>query len=127
MDCPRCSIELAEIPGDESTVHRCSECGGIWVESTDLNRILLHGNLPALSSITGYVNTDEIAGLCPACQVDLTVVEGGEKRSMEYDTCESCGGVWIDGPEDDEPAESITRPEADRQIVEFFKRFSKKK
>jgi Zn-finger nucleic acid-binding protein len=127
MDCPRCSIDLTEIPGNESPLHRCSECGGIWVDSTDLNRILLHGNLPALSSIAGTANLEEMTGLCPACQVDLTVVEGGEKRSMAYDTCESCGGVWIDLPEDEEPAETITRAAADKQIVDFFRKFAKKK
>jgi Zn-finger nucleic acid-binding protein len=127
MDCPRCSVEMPEIPGQESTLHRCSECGGIWVDSTDLNRILLHGNLQALSSIAGSVNTEEMSGLCPACQVDLTVVEGGEKKSMQYDSCESCGGVWIDGPDEDEVPETINRATAERQIVDFFKLFSKKK
>lgn len=127
MDCPRCSVEMTEIPGEDSTLQRCPECGGIWVDSADLNKILLHANLPALSALGGYVNTDEIAGLCPACQVDLTVVEGGEKRSVHYDTCESCGGVWVENETDDELPESIDRAAADKQIVDFFKRFSKKK
>jgi Zn-finger nucleic acid-binding protein len=127
MDCPRCSVELTKIPGEDSTLHRCVDCGGIWVESADLNKILLHANLPALSALGGFVNADEMSGLCPACQVDLTVIEGGEKRSVQYDTCESCGGVWVDGPEDDDVPETLDRAGADRQIVAFFKRFSKKK
>ncbi|WP_242392550.1 zf-TFIIB domain-containing protein [Anaeromyxobacter oryzisoli] len=127
MDCPRCSVEMQEITHEDSTLQRCPECGGIWVvDPADLNKMLLHANLPALSTIGGFVNVDEISGMCPACNVDLVVVEGGEKRSLAYDTCESCGGVWIDGDED-EPAAELDWDRANAQVVDFFKRFSKKK
>ena len=93
MDCPRCSVELNEISQGDSTLQRCCECGGLWVDVADLNKMLLHANLPSLPAIGGYVNPDEIAGMCPACHVDLVAVEGGEKRMLHYDTCESCGGI----------------------------------
>jgi Zn-finger nucleic acid-binding protein len=127
MDCPRCSVELSEISREESALHRCGECGGLWIgEVADLNKILLHANLPALSAISGYVNADEISGMCPACNVDLVVVEGGEKRgAMSYDTCESCGGIWIDS-DADEPAPELDWKGATGEIVDFFRRFSKK-
>ncbi len=126
MDCPRCSVEISEITRDDGTLQRCADCGGLWVDVTDLNKILLHANLPALSSLAGFVNADEITGMCPACNVDMVVVEGGEKRSVTYDTCESCGGIWIDGDED-EPAAELDWKGAEKQIVQFFRRFSKKK
>jgi Zn-finger nucleic acid-binding protein len=126
MDCPRCSVEMSEITREDGSLQRCAECGGLWVDVTDLNKMLLHGNLPALSALGGWVNADEISGMCPACNVDLVVVEGGEKRSVSYDTCESCGGIWIDGDED-EPAAELDWKGAEAQIVEFFKRFAKKK
>jgi Zn-finger nucleic acid-binding protein len=126
MDCPRCAVELTEISRDDSIIQRCVECGGLWVDVTDLNKTLLHANLPALSALGGMVNPDEMAGMCPACNVDLVAVEGGEKKSMSYDTCESCGGLWIEG-EEDEPAETLDWNGATTQIVAFFKRFAKKK
>ena len=127
MDCPRCSVEMTEITQEDSAVQRCAECGGIWVvDVADLNKMLLHANLPALSTIGGYVNADEMSGMCPACNVDLVVVEGGEKRSLAYDTCESCGGVWVDG-EQDEPAAELDWKGATAQVVGFFKRFARKK
>ncbi len=127
MDCPRCSVEMAEIAQEDSTLQRCTECGGIWVvDPADLNKMLLHANLPALAAIGGFVNTDEIAGMCPACNVDLVVVEGGEKRSLAYDTCESCGGVWVEG-EDEEPAAELDWKGATDEIVRFFRQFAKKK
>ncbi len=126
MDCPRCAVELTEISRDDSIIQRCVECGGLWVDVTDLNKTLLHANLPALSALGGMVNPDEMAGMCPACNVDLVAVEGGEKKSMSYDTCESCGGLWIEG-EEDEPAETLDWNGATTQIVAFFKRFAKRK
>ena len=126
MDCPRCSIEMTEIAHNETTLQRCPQCGGSWIDSADLNRVLLHANLPALSALGGYVNPDEIAGMCPACNVDLVAVEGGDKRSLHYDTCESCGGIWVEGPDQDEVAETIDWKTAEREIVEFYRRFRKK-
>ncbi len=127
MDCPRCSVEVTEIAGEDSAIQRCSECGGLWVDVADLNKLLLHANLPALSALGGYVNPDEIAGMCPVCQVDLVAVEGGDKRSLHYDSCESCGGIWLEGPDEDEvPAEKDFKG-ATQDIVGFFRRFAKKK
>jgi Zn-finger nucleic acid-binding protein len=123
MDCPRCSVEMAEIAGEDSTIQRCPDCGGLWIDVADLNRLLLHANLPALSAVGGYVNPDEIAGMCPACNVDLVAVEGGQKRSLHYDTCESCGGVWTEGPEEGDIPESVDWKTAEKQIVAFYKRF----
>jgi Zn-finger nucleic acid-binding protein len=107
-------------------MNRCSTCGGLWVDVADLNRILLHGNLPALSALGGFVNVEEIAGQCPACHVDLVVVEGGEKRSLHYDTCESCGGIWIEGPDEDEIPETVEAKQARSQIVGFYRKFARK-
>lgn len=126
MDCPRCSVEVAEISSEDGVLQRCAECGGLWIDVADLNKMLLHANLPALSALGGFVDADEIAGMCPACQVDLVVVEGGEKRSLHYDTCESCGGIWIEGLEEEIP-EAIDWTGATDQIVGFFRRFGKKK
>jgi Zn-finger nucleic acid-binding protein len=126
MDCPRCAVELSPITHHESTVHRCADCGGLWTDVAELNRVLLHGNLPALSATGGFVNPEEMTGLCPACSVDLVVVQGGEKKNVAYDTCESCGGVWVEG-EEDEPAPELGWRDAEKQIIGFFKRFAKKK
>ena len=127
MDCPRCSVEMSEIAREDGALQRCSECGGLWVgDVTDLNKILLHANLPALSSIPGFVNAEELTGPCPACNVDLVVVDNHEKRATaSYDTCESCGGIWVDGQED-EPAAELSAKKAEDEIVGFFRHFANK-
>jgi Zn-finger nucleic acid-binding protein len=127
MDCPRCSVELSEIAREDGALQRCAECGGLWVgDVTDLNKILLHANLPALSSIPGFVNAEELTGPCPACNVDMVVVDNHEKRATSsYDTCESCGGVWVDGDADEPPPEIDARA-AEGEIVSFFRMFANK-
>jgi Zn-finger nucleic acid-binding protein len=117
---------MTQIPSEDRSVQRCPQCGGFWIDGADLNRLLLHANLPALSSVGGYVNPDEMAGMCPSCHVDLVAVEGGEKRSLHYDTCESCGGIWLEGPDEDEIAETIDWVAAEKEIVAFYRAFRKK-
>jgi Zn-finger nucleic acid-binding protein len=117
---------MAEITADDSVIQRCSDCGGLWADVADVNRFLLHANLPALTAIGGYLNAEEITGMCPACHVDLVVVEGGEKRSLHYDTCESCGGIWVDGPEEGDLPETVDWKTAEKEIVSFYRAFSKK-
>ena len=127
MDCPRCSVELSAINREDGVISRCSTCGGLWVDGTDLNKILLHANLPALSAIGGQINVEEMTGQCPACSVDLVVVEGGEKHALSYDTCESCGGLWVDGEDTETVPETVTWDAAAKELAGFFKDFSKKK
>lgn len=117
---------MTEMANEETTLQRCSECGGLWIDSADLNRALLHANLAALSALGGFVNPDEIAGMCPACHVDLVSVEGGEKRSLHYDTCESCGGIWLEGPDEDEIPENLEWKAVEKDIVDFYRAFRKK-
>ncbi len=124
MDCPGCSVEMANLEGDDQTLRKCGDCGGLWIDVADLNRLLLHNNLPGLETLGGKLNTEADAGHCPECQVDLVSVDGGERsHPLHYDTCESCGGIFL---------ESEFRDAADikvafEEIVGFFQRFSGKK
>lgn len=120
MDCPKCAVELQQHEDEHLSLQRCSQCGGIWIDVADLNRVLLRHNLPGLEKLGGKPNLDEIAGQCPACQVDLVVVEGGPKHSLRYDSCESCGGIWLEqGLENEETLEVMVEG-----MVHFYKRFS---
>jgi Zn-finger nucleic acid-binding protein len=110
MDCPGCNVEMAELEGEETTLRRCGECGGLWLDVADLNRLLLHNNLPGLES--------------PECQVDLVRVDGGDRQHpLHYDTCESCGGIFLESEFKDATDAKV----AQQEIVDFFQRFSSRK
>jgi Zn-finger nucleic acid-binding protein len=124
MDCPGCNVEMADLEGDDNTLRKCSDCGGLWIDVADLNRILLHNNLPGLDSLGGRVDADALTGQCPDCQVDLVRVDGGERQHpLHYDTCESCGGIFLESEFKDATDAKI----ATQEIIDFFKTFSHRK
>jgi len=123
MDCPGCGVEMVDLASDDQTLRTCGECGGLWMDVADLNRLLLHHGLPGLESLGGKVLPDADCGTCSECQVDLVRVEGGEKNHpLGYDTCESCGGLFLE----EEFADVKDIKEAQKRVVAFFTRFSGK-
>ena len=121
MDCPQCNVEMNDLADGEMTVRRCGQCGGVWIDVADLNRLLLHRNMPALQSLGGRMNVEAASGQCPDCQVDLVAIEGGERRSLSYETCESCGGIFIEKASDTDDAHQVFDG-----IIDFYKRFQRK-
>lgn len=121
MDCPRDLVEMREVVGkDDDTIGVCETCGGVWIDSADLNRLLLHNDLPGLESMGGKENIDELSERCAKDQVDLIIIEGGEKGDpLQYAYCEACGGIWLDieAPADAD-AETL-----EAEIIDFFRRF----
>jgi Zn-finger nucleic acid-binding protein len=124
MECPRDDVEMVELTeGDERVLFRCAECGGLWLDVADLNRILLHAGLPTLEAMGGRANPDEDAGECPVDNVALLVIESQHKRNpFRYETCESCGGIWLESADFETEAE--TAKELTKGIVAFFRQFS---
>jgi Zn-finger nucleic acid-binding protein len=123
MDCPGCGVEMSNLEGDDQTVRKCSDCGGLWVDVADLNRLLLHSNLPGLESIGGKMDSEALTGQCPECHVDLVRIGGGDKHHpLSYDTCESCGGTFLES----EFKDATDFKGAQKEIVEFFRHFSQK-
>lgn len=123
MDCPSCAVEMVEWPTDDQTLRKCGDCGGLWVDVSDLNRLLLHSGLPGLETLGGKVDSEAMCGQCPECQVDLVRVKGGDrKHPLEYDTCEGCGGVFLES----EFKDATDAQSAKQEIVQFFLGFSDK-
>jgi Zn-finger nucleic acid-binding protein len=121
MDCPSCGVEMASLEGEDQTLRKCGQCGGLWVDVADLNRVLLHNNLPGLETLGGKVDPEALSGHCPDCQVDLVAVIGGERNHpIRYDTCESCGGVFLES----EFKDASDYKAAQKEIVDFFKAFT---
>ena len=124
MDCPRDNIEMSELTdGEDRVLHRCAECGGLWLDVADLNRILLHAGLPTLEAMGGRANPEEDAGLCPVDSVGLLAIESQHKRNpLVYETCESCGGIWLESA--DFAEEGATAEQLTTGIVDFYRDFA---
>ncbi|MCK8500505.1 zf-TFIIB domain-containing protein [Myxococcus sp. K38C18041901] len=124
MDCPSCNVEMADLVGDDQTLRKCGDCGGLWIDVADLNRVLLHNNLQGLEHQGGKVDAEALTGQCPECHVDLVRVDGGDRQHpLHYDTCESCGGIFLESEFQDATDVKV----AEKEIIDFFRRFSAKK
>lgn len=120
MPCPRDLSEMKEMTGRDETTFHVSEDGGVWMDSVDVNRLLLHAGLPGLESLGGKANLDAIGDRCPKDDVDFVVIEGGDKGDpLSYGYCEVCGGIWIELEADPD----LTAEEYEAEVVEFFKSF----
>lgn len=121
MACPRELGEMKELTGRDDAVLYLSDEGGVWQDSVDVNRLLLHSGMQGLESMGGKSNLDALGDLCPKDEVDLIVIEGGTKSDpLEYGICEVCGGLWLElGLDDDADAKAI-----EVATVEFFRDFS---
>ena len=124
MDCPRDNTEMSELTdGEERVLFRCAECGGLWLDVADLNRILLHAGLPTLEAMGGRANPEEDAGECPVDSVGLLAIQSQHKRNpLTYETCESCGGIWLESADFSE--EGDTAEELTKGIVDFYRDFA---
>lgn len=123
MECPRCQAELSEVPNDDLTLQKCDDCSSIWIDVSDLNRMLIHNNLTGLESLGGKMAPEALTGQCSECLVDLLRVSGGSRQDPQhYDTCEGCGGVFLESEFDGEDVPGI-----EAQIVAFFRSFGGKK
>lgn len=123
LTCPGCSQQMTGLEGAELPLHKCGECGGLWLDVADLNGLLLHSNLPGLETLGGKVNAEALTGTCPSCQVDMVSVEGGDRHNLQaYDSCESCGGIFLES----EFKNATDFQSTQKDIIEFFRRFSGK-
>jgi Zn-finger nucleic acid-binding protein len=123
MECPSCGVDMVDLQGDDQALRKCGECGGLWIDVSDLNRMLLHHNLPGLESLGGKVDTESLSGQCTECKVEFVSVHGGDKNSpVSYDTCESCGGIFL--PSDVQDVGTFAA--AEKEILAFFAAFSSK-
>ncbi|MBN9686742.1 MULTISPECIES: zf-TFIIB domain-containing protein [unclassified Corallococcus] len=127
MNCPGCNadVEMTDLEGDhDETLRKCGECGGLWIDVSDLRRILLHNNLPGLEQLGGKVDGEALTGQCPDCQVDFVRIDGGDRNHpLHYDTCESCGGIFLES----EFADATDAKAAEQEIISFFRNFDAKR
>lgn len=120
MSCPRDLAETKELIGKDDSKLWMNDDGGVWIDGGDVNRLLLHHGLPGLESMGGKPNLDAIGDRCPKDDVDLIVMEGGDRHDpLSYGICEVCGGMWLElGLETDDDIETI-----EESILDFFRDF----
>ena len=74
MRCPTCGNEMTPTSAEHVEVDMCTNCGGIWLDSSEFEELL------------GTIR-------CPSCDRLMYI---RELRGVEYDWCPGCGSVWLD-------------------------------
>ncbi|MGC9444614.1 MAG: zf-TFIIB domain-containing protein [Candidatus Methanospirareceae archaeon] len=99
LECPRCWValqqEAVEVRGPDVVIDVCPTCGGIWLDSGELNRLL--GDRKLSQYLSKHIGTQSKSQLvCPACGwlMDIETAE-----DVDVDVCLNCGGVWLDSDE----------------------------
>jgi Zn-finger nucleic acid-binding protein len=103
LKCPKCPILHLEVRSIGAiAVDCCANCGGVWVESGQLDSVLqlCAEDLAALPESRRDNSLDDMkTGKCPRDKERLEHQLFKEGWRVVVDRCAKCQGTWFDGGE----------------------------
>jgi len=112
MNCPKCDDQrLTTNRVGEIEVDHCHECGGLWLDRSELPKLLEANpaDVKTLRRGSDRQNANSRRGKCPRCSKDLLRISSALKKQVTVDSCPDCEGVWLDGGEFNELFEEKNR------------------
>ncbi len=109
LACPSCKTHpLDEYEFHNESVDQCHQCGGLWFDSGELNKVLSvvdndDDNVNIEQQFGEFVHMSERD--CPHCSSKLACHHLMDEFQVEVDLCAQCG-VWIDRDELDKVKQS---------------------
>jgi uncharacterized protein len=105
IKCPACFNALTSVQVGAVSVDVCRECGGIWFDAFELQRVdeehepagdwLLQNEREPRIQVDTQRKRE-----CPRCEgVKLKRRYYSPRRQVEIDECPGCGGYWLDAGE----------------------------
>lgn len=104
MNCPKCDNRLlTAVRAGGIEVDHCQDCGGIWLDQSELPRLLAvdPADVRELRRGRDRNRANAVRGDCPRCQKEMLRVSSALNKQVTVDSCPDCGGVWLDGGEFD--------------------------
>jgi Zn-finger nucleic acid-binding protein len=132
MDCPRCRKPLHSQRSGETEIDTCAECGGLFLDRGELNRIAPTGGDLEYSTLHGetFHHADCFPPAdCPRCDgTTMVPVEFIVHTKIILDHCRSCEGFWLDGRELERIRDEVRELDEESEGVEappmtWFARF----
>ena len=107
MNCPHCHAPLREIEYEGIAIETCDSCGGEWLDSDELGKIVQirerkfneqeRRAVAESTTITGVqlesVDRDLV---CPKCGATTDPINYGGDTGIIIDRCTGCHGIWLD-------------------------------
>src|SRR5258706_2920576 len=103
MNCPRDASPLESKQINESSVQACPQCGGMFLEHGQLNKVAdpTPGDLEySTVDLDSLEDADQYGPIkCPRDGAPMMKVDFNIDTTIILDCCESCRGFWLDGDE----------------------------
>ena len=101
MKCPRCDVAIKEVILDDIVLDQCEECGGIWFDFAELDRVLNRDIMQARKVLPKRPKNEDMSVEvlpCSRCS-DKIIRMHTPNRKIVYYGCLTCYGRWLDGNE----------------------------
>ncbi len=124
MKCLNCGEPMVALELRGFEVDCCLACGGIWLDSDELEALLNSGMPERL------LNTDLAASKsrrkCPVCSRKMSTANAGPLKATEIDSCAQGHGLWFDRGELETVAMSLEEPLGSKVVEELRAIFSQR-
>lgn len=108
MKCLDCGEPMVALEFADFEVDTCLDCGGIWLDSGELEMILGQDVSIKVAADSGNVSVSKRK--CPVCNKKMNAHAIGSPGATEIDVCTSEHGIWFDRGELATIAESLQEP-----------------
>ena len=103
MKCPKCDGMLQLVVQDNIEVDRCDQCGGLWFDMLEVDRLQKAKNR-ASALDTGDARVGEELNQqgkieCPRCHTQMIRMVDLRQHHIWYESCPVCYGKWFDAGE----------------------------
>ena len=104
MQCPKCPGTLEpKTYGRKITIHRCSDCAGLWTKPEVLlemkrewmSEAVLDSGDPKVGQEQNKVSDIQ----CPECGVTMDKAFDERQTHIWYESCPNCSGMYFDAGE----------------------------
>lgn len=116
MDCVACGEPMIALEVDQVEIDYCIECGGIWLDSGELEILLEDPEKVKLVLKNAILvpKTSDSFRKCPICLKKMEEIELGNDSKIYIDRCKSGHGLWFDRGELEEVIKMIDHDESSK-------------
>ena len=102
MKCPKCGGTLQPVVQDSIEIDRCDQCGGLWFDRLEAERLSKARGSEAVDSgdaEVGQAHNRQGKIECPRCHTQMIRMVDLNQHHIWYESCPVCYGKWFDAGE----------------------------
>ncbi len=126
MDCPKCRNPLIALELDQIEIDHCAECGGIWLDSGELELLFDDSDraIEFIESFSRKPESGEKTLKCPICLKKMEKVSVPTEQTILIDRCINDDGLWFDAGELERTLQS-GKLDSDNPVLNLLKEMFK--